>query len=191
MVISKYKRLPYPRNLWSCVFDREVQEHEIPIDWKETLERLFKTLGDEQQVFFLLYFYRDDINMPRIGVMHNCGYEKARRQIVTALTRLQHPSRRHIMEHGLAKAEVMRKNKEGYWACDIKSIEDIDPEILAASISTLELSFRAYGCLRRYGISTIGQLSNCTISELKKIRNMGPQSIDEICRSLARFGLSI
>ena len=48
------------------------------------------------------------------------------------------------------------------------------------SIDELELSVRAYNCLKRAGINTIGDLLDKTIDDLGKVRNLGKKSIDEI-----------
>ena len=48
------------------------------------------------------------------------------------------------------------------------------------SIDELELSVRAYNCLKRAGINTIADLLDKTIGDLGKVRNLGKKSIDEI-----------
>ncbi len=48
------------------------------------------------------------------------------------------------------------------------------------SIDELELSVRAYNCLKRAGINTISDLLDKTIDDLGKVRNLGKKSIDEI-----------
>ena len=47
-------------------------------------------------------------------------------------------------------------------------------------IETLELSPRAYNCLKRSGIHTIERLMNTTDAELIGIRNFGDKSLDEV-----------
>lgn len=48
------------------------------------------------------------------------------------------------------------------------------------SIDELELSVRAYNCLKRAGINTIADFLDKTIDDLGKVRNLGKKSIDEI-----------
>ena len=52
------------------------------------------------------------------------------------------------------------------------------------SIDDLELSVRAYNCLKRAGINTIADLLDKTIDDLGKVRNLGKKSIDEIVEKL-------
>jgi len=54
----------------------------------------------------------------------------------------------------------------------------------AASIDELNLSIRAYNCLKRAGISTVGQLKALSDEELLKIRNLGRKSAEEVKNKL-------
>lgn len=58
-------------------------------------------------------------------------------------------------------------------------------------IEELELSVRAFNCLKRQGVSTIGQLVECSESELLNIRNFGAKSIEEVKDKLADMELSL
>jgi DNA-directed RNA polymerase subunit alpha len=58
-------------------------------------------------------------------------------------------------------------------------------------IEELEIGVRAYNCLKRAGIQTIGDLVQKSESELKAIPNFGERSIDEVKESLAALGLSL
>ena len=59
-------------------------------------------------------------------------------------------------------------------------------------IEELELSVRAFNCLKRAEINMIGQLTEKTEDELGRMRNLGKKSIDEIVEKLAAFrGLGI
>ena len=47
-------------------------------------------------------------------------------------------------------------------------------------IEELDFSVRTYNCLRRAGITTVSQLKQMTIDDLKKVKNLGSKSLDEI-----------
>ncbi len=55
-------------------------------------------------------------------------------------------------------------------------------------IEELDFSIRTYNCLRRAGITTIDQLKQMTIVDLKKIKNLGTKSINEIMQKVELFG---
>ena len=52
-------------------------------------------------------------------------------------------------------------------------------------IEDLNLSVRAYNCLKNAGISTVGELSRKTSHELLKRKNMGRRSLNEIEKALS------
>lgn len=56
-------------------------------------------------------------------------------------------------------------------------------------IEELELSVRAYNCLKRHGIETVGQLKSMTEEDLMNVRNMGKKNIIEIEEKLKEEAL--
>ena len=67
--------------------------------------------------------------------------------------------------------------------------EDKKIKILEKPIDELNLSIRSWNCLKRAEIHTVGELTNKTIDDLLKIRNMGKKSIDEVEAKLDSLGL--
>jgi DNA-directed RNA polymerase subunit alpha len=68
--------------------------------------------------------------------------------------------------------------------------EEPDPK-LAMSIEELDLSVRSNNCLRRAGINTVGDLINRSEEDLKKVRNLGTKSLEEIIKKLIDLQLSL
>ena len=60
----------------------------------------------------------------------------------------------------------------------------ISPERYHTPIEALQLSVRAYNCLRRSGLMTVGQVLERTEDELLALRNFGHKSYDELRGSL-------
>jgi len=58
-------------------------------------------------------------------------------------------------------------------------------------IEELEIGVRAYNCLKRAGIQTVGDLVQRSESELNAIPNFGKRSTDEVKESLVGLGLSL
>jgi DNA-directed RNA polymerase subunit alpha len=58
-------------------------------------------------------------------------------------------------------------------------------------IEELEIGVRAYNCLKRAGIQTVGDLVTRSESELNAIPNFGRRSTDEVIEALAQLGLSL
>jgi DNA-directed RNA polymerase subunit alpha len=58
-------------------------------------------------------------------------------------------------------------------------------------IEELEIGVRAYNCLKRAGIQTVGDLVQRSESELNAIPNFGRRSTEEVKESLVQLGLSL
>ena len=58
-------------------------------------------------------------------------------------------------------------------------------------IEDLNFSVRSYNCLKRQEIHTVGELAECTESDLLDIRNFGQKSINEVKIKLAGLGLTL
>lgn len=62
---------------------------------------------------------------------------------------------------------------------------------LDVPIEQLDLSVRSYNCLKRHGVNTIGQLTECSENDLLNIRNFGAKSIEEVKDKLQHMGLGL
>ena len=58
-------------------------------------------------------------------------------------------------------------------------------------IEELEIGVRAYNCLKRAGVQTIGDLQAKSESELKAIPNFGDRSIEEVIEAIHGLGLDL
>ena len=64
-------------------------------------------------------------------------------------------------------------------------------EMLDNSIEELELSVRAYNCLRNANIKTLYELCSKTDGEMLRTKNFGRKSLEEIKKVLSVLGLSL
>jgi DNA-directed RNA polymerase subunit alpha len=71
-----------------------------------------------------------------------------------------------------------------------KSNDDPRQKALEMPIEELELSVRAYNCLRRASINNVQDLVNKTENEMRKIRNLGKISLEEVINKVKELGLS-
>lgn len=65
------------------------------------------------------------------------------------------------------------------------------PRLLEESIDELDLSVRAFNCLRRANVSTVGDLVGMSREDLMRVRNMGRRCLFEIEQKLAMRGLRL
>lgn len=67
--------------------------------------------------------------------------------------------------------------------------EDSKLKKLETSIDDLDFSVRAYNCLKRAGINTLGDLTEKSELEMMKIRNLGKKSLKEVIEKIKDMGL--
>ena len=67
--------------------------------------------------------------------------------------------------------------------------EDSKLKKLETSIDDLDFSVRAYNCLKRANINTLGDLTEKTETEMMKIRNLGKKSLKEVMDKIKDMGL--
>ncbi len=67
--------------------------------------------------------------------------------------------------------------------------EDSKLKRLETSIDDLDFSVRAYNCLKRAGINTLGDLTSKSELEMMRIRNLGKKSLKEVIDKIKEMGL--
>lgn len=70
--------------------------------------------------------------------------------------------------------------------------EDTGKEkVLEMTIEELDLSVRAFNCLKRAGVNTVSDLINKSQDEMMKVRNLGKKSLEEVLTKLDSLGFSL
>ncbi len=73
--------------------------------------------------------------------------------------------------------------------------EELDPGLAGKTgemtIDELDLSVRAYNCLKRAGINTVAELVIKDQEDMMKVRNLGKKSLEEVEQKLGLIGLSL
>jgi hypothetical protein len=73
----------------------------------------------------------------------------------------------------------------------IESPASVDIDVADMPIDDLELSVRAYNCLMRAGIRTVGQLISMSEADLCDIRNLNDKAVNDIKVKLSFHGLAL
>ncbi len=77
-------------------------------------------------------------------------------------------------------------------AVDFNEPEDNKKEkVLEMTIEELDLSVRAYNCLKRAGINTVAELVQRNQEDMMKVRNLGKKSLEEVEQKLVALGLGL
>jgi len=75
---------------------------------------------------------------------------------------------------------------------DFSEPEDNSKEkVLEMTIEELDLSVRAFNCLKRAGINTVAELVQRNQEDMMKVRNLGKKSLEEVEQKLVALGLRL
>lgn len=69
--------------------------------------------------------------------------------------------------------------------------EDKKEKVLEMTVEELDLSVRAYNCLKRAGINSVGELIERSEEDMMKVRNLGRKSLEEVVKKLGALDLSL
>ena len=73
---------------------------------------------------------------------------------------------------------------------DTEKKEDTGKEkVLEMTSEELDLSVRAFNCLKRAGVNSVNDLINKSPEEMMKVRNLGKKSLEEVVSKLRSLGL--
>ena len=67
--------------------------------------------------------------------------------------------------------------------------DDKKEKVLEMTIEELDLSVRAYNCLKRAGINTVAELVQRNQEDMMKVRNLGRKSLEEVEQKLEALDL--
>ena len=73
----------------------------------------------------------------------------------------------------------------------VEKEEDKKEKMLEMTIEELDLSVRSYNCLKRAGINTVEELTQKTVEDMMKVRNLGKKSLEEVEQKLESLGLKL
>lgn len=205
LVIDDFDRY---ESFYSAVFgEKDIVKvrAKLPYDYKESVEYVLNNTGlTDRQIAVLRHrfgFTEDEecLTLEGIGKIYNVTRDRVRQIEAKALMMVRHPERSRILIKGVSvylyeqeqKKQISDKlieiEQQKYQQRLEKEIQktQVDKSELRCvlkdtSITELNLSIRAYNCLKRAGIKTIGETLELTTDELKKLRNLGRNSLCEI-----------
>lgn len=212
-ILETRKEFEYPLNLVYTLFgdDETVDIDYIEKNLKEMVlpTLLFDISSDRERRIFLSY-WKDKKTLEQIGREENITRERVRQITNKIVRKLRHPARLAKMRYGeevkkmqdditslkkdlaeqlskyksiKSKLEQLEESKE--------EKEEFKKELFNTDIRNLELSVRSYHCLKRAGITTIGELTQKTEEELMRIRNLGRKTLKEVIQKLSEIGLHL
>lgn len=196
----------YPYNLLTAI---KAQTELVPpstmtADRSRGLQYALSTL-EPREYEILMLRYADCQSLLEIGGHFDRSPERIRQIEQKALRKLRMPSRWNYIKLGVAgywqyrkKAYYEQGYTHGYKAGYEMGRTDerigreqsyADNPDMDLTIENLNLSTRAYQCLRKLGCHRIGDVAQKEADDIWRTRNMGKKTADEIARSLRDHGI--
>lgn len=110
--------------------------------------------------------------------------------VATALTQAADLLIEHFVQIAAITGKTTHKEVEEKTVEEEKSVEASSDEP-SITIDELELSVRAYNCLKRASINSMAELLKKSEHDLLNIKNFGKKSSDEVIERLHHFGLDL
>lgn len=203
---------PYPYNLLSAIYgeDEVIQiepEHDMPADFYGSMEYMLATLSPrERDVLHLRYAH--GMTLREIAVQYEVGQERVRQIEAKAIRKLRHPTRLQYIKTGVQGMirNVRERVQESAYQQGLQegkasmiaemnggNDESLSPEnsALIYTIEELDLSVRAFNCLKRSGYKTVADIMTADHDKLIRARNLGMKSFYEVCDKLESLGLDV
>ncbi len=111
--------------------------------------------------------------------------------VTTALSQAAELLIEHFVQIAAISGKVVHKEIEEPVSVEEAKEVESDVEEPSITIDELELSVRAYNCLKRASINSMAELLKKSEHDLLNIKNFGKKSSDEVIERLHHFGLDL
>lgn len=91
-----------------------------------------------------------------------------------------------ILEKSFSLFKITKPTSNLSLSQDISTVEEVSEPLETIFIEELELSVRAYNCLKRANIHTVADLLQYSLSDLLEFKNFGQKSADEVLENLKK-----
>lgn len=189
----------YPFNL-ALVVMGDKRHDDLYKVYAPGLIKAIETLTDREQKVLDLR-YRNGLTLEQTGMRFNVTRERIRQVEARAIRKLRQPSRsKHwyldtinkAFEIDAERARLERENEDlKARLAKYETLPKTKAEPKKVDIADMELSVRSYNCLKRAGINYVSDLEGMTCEKLKKVRNFGRRSIEEVVSRAREFGIEI
>lgn len=111
--------------------------------------------------------------------------------VTTALTQSADLLIEHFVQISAIAGNSTHKELEEKVVAEEEAAEEVSADEPSITIDELELSVRAYNCLKRASINSMAELLKKSEHDLLNIKNFGKKSSDEVIERLHHFGLDL
>ncbi len=111
--------------------------------------------------------------------------------VTTALTQAADLLIEHFVQISAITGKAPLREIEEVVSVETEEVAEVSDEEPSITIDELELSVRAYNCLKRASINSMAELLKKSEHDLLNIKNFGKKSSDEVIERLHHFGLDL
>lgn len=206
VMFPSYSKAKYTEQEWNRKRNEAAHSfNNVPLA-EATFELVLLELSDNERTAIHRY-YRDGQTTKQIAEEFELSVSRIGQIIHEAQRELRRPSRLYKIQYGIEayckmkvdeayKKGLSEGHKNGYVegykaACELstadaqKALEAV-PDI---TLEDLDLSVRAYNCLKRGGFSTLKQLANTDPERVARVRNLGKKSYEEVIETLKKYNI--
>ena len=193
----RLKSQTYPNNLIADINNISASKEEFTTDVERGIEVAILTLTN-REAEIIKQRYKENKTLKAIADYYGVTEERVRQILNKALRKLRHPNVIKYIELGL-EGYIDSQYTKGYNDGYAKGLNDAKNGDKATrnsdiffqnKLESVELSVRAYNCLKQAGVNTIGDLLKFDdIESICNIRNLGKKSAIEIAEKLSDFGI--
>ena len=111
--------------------------------------------------------------------------------VTTALTQASELLIEHFVQIAGISGKTIQTREVEEIVSDATEVVEVSSDEPSITIDELELSVRAYNCLKRASINSMAELLKKSEHDLLNIKNFGKKSSDEVIERLRHFGLDL
>lgn len=189
----------YPFNLTRQLFAEDEEAMSINITG---LNQVLAELPEKERCC-LKYKYQNNATLVSIGHVYGVSSGSIHQTISKTLRKLRHPKNLNRIRacsyqdvHNIVlELDKLKRDYQDLQNAfedigdDTVPVDTTPPDISTMTIEHLDLTVRSYNSLKRANIHTIGDLTQRSLDDLAKVRNLGAKSIQEILSKLAGMNI--
>ena len=179
----------FPRNLIKDTFtDRGFTDisADLNADQRDALENILDDVAEGRCKMAVDLYYRQMLPYQKCAEIIGVTTESVRQMIHKVQRKVRNPSRAKYILYGTnGYKEMWRREEEEYYRTHKKVKVFVSP--MEGCVDEIGLSTRAYNCLWRSGIKTVGEVVNLSHEGLSKIKNAGVKTVSEIEKAVEEY----
>ena len=182
--------------LYAKVFETGIDEavSMLPADADGAVDAAFSMLTEREQKVMRMRL--DKVTLRDIGVELNLTRERVRQIESVAIRKLRKKPFCDVLRYGAEAVDeakrMLREEQEKTAMEASRDMHVIEKRVLELPIEKLNLTVRAYNCLRRQtDIRTVGQLAEWSRSDFLQLRNFGVRSLHDVIDKLRPLGVAL